>query len=107
MNRTEAMISRPSSSTREPTSICPWSAVTTSTAPAGSSLDHVGHQPVDGPQLGVVVGPEAAAVGHLVDAVVVGVDEGLALTEQPADLEGQRRGHLVAAEGGVARGGRR
>ena len=90
-----------------PTSIWPWSAVTTRTAPGGSSVDQVGHQAVDGPQLGVVELAEPAAVGHLVDAVVVGVDEGLALAQQPADLDGQRREDLVPVQGGVARDGRR
>ena len=49
------MISRPSSSTWS-TSISPWSAVTTRTAPEGSSAHQVAHQPVDGPELGVVLG---------------------------------------------------
>ena len=81
------MSSLPGSSTRGPTSIWPWSAVTTSTAAAGSAAGDLGHQPVDGTQLGVVVLAETVGVGHLVDPVVVGVDEGLALARQPRDLD--------------------
>ncbi len=105
--RTRPMISRPRSSSRGPTSIWPWSAVTTRTAPVGQLGGHVGHHPVDRPELGVVVLAETAGVGHLVDAVVVGVDEGLALADEPADLDGQGRGHPVAVQRRGRRGGRR
>ena len=83
-------------------SIWPWSAVTTSTASGGSSVDEVAHQAVDRPQLGVVAVAEPAAVGHLVDAVVVGVDERLAGAHQPVDLDRERRRDLVAVQRRVA-----
>ncbi len=65
------------------------------------AFDQVGHQPVTNPELGVVSVSEAAAVGDLVDAVVVGVDEGLTGTGQSVDLHRERREHLVAVERGV------
>ena len=49
-------------------------------------------------QLGVVVVAEPVAVGHLVDAVVVGVDEGLAGPQEAPDLDGQRRRDPVAVQ---------
>ena len=56
------MTAPPSTSTDGPTSTWPWSAVTTSTAPGGRTLEQVGHQPVGRPQLGLVV--RAEAHGH-------------------------------------------
>ena len=51
---------------------------------AGRELgDEVAHQAVDVGQLGVVVLAQAVLVGHLVDALVVGVDERLARPQQP------------------------
>ena len=52
---TSCMISGPSTSTDPPTSTCPWSAVTTSTAPGGQHLEHVADEAVGGTQFVVVV----------------------------------------------------
>ena len=70
-----------------PTSTCPWSAVTSSTAPGGQRLEHVADEAVGGAQLGVVELAEATLVGDLVDAAVVGVHEALAGGELAADLD--------------------
>ena len=55
-------------------------------------FEHVGDEPVGGAQLGLVVLAEAALVGDLVDAAVVGVHEAFAGRELVADLDRHRRG---------------
>ena len=71
----------------------------------GEDGEQVGHQPVAGPQLGVVVLPEAVLVGHDVEALVVGVDEGLPRGQQVPHLHREARQHLVAEAAGVAQVG--
>ena len=72
---------------RSPTSTWPWSAVTSSAAPVRQRLEHVADEAVGGAQLGVVVLAEAALVGDLVDAAVVGVHEALTGRSRSPDLD--------------------
>ena len=60
--------------------------MTSSVGPADEHVEDVADDAVGGAQLGVVVLAEAALVGRLVDAAVVGVHEALAGRELAADL---------------------
>ena len=64
-------------------------------------VEDVGDEAVDGAQLGVVELAEAVLVGHLVDALVVGVDERLAAAQQLGDLGDERGGDPVAGDAGA------
>ena len=64
----------------------------------GQVLEHAGHEAIGGHELGVVELAEAVLVGHLVDAVVVGVDEPLA--EREVAARPRRRASTASASRG-------
>ena len=104
---TASMISGPMSSTEPPTSTCPWSAVTTSAAPGGSTSSTSPTRRSTAPQLVVVVRAQTLGVGHLVDALVVGVDERGPAGRQLADGRDEPGGRVPAVEVDVAQVRRR
>ena len=57
----------------------------------GQRLEHITDEPIGGTQLGLVIVAEAALVGDLVDAAVVGIHEPFAALKQAPDLDRHRR----------------
>ena len=93
---TASMISGPSSSTEPPDLDLSVVGRDDEHRAGRQHLEHVADEPVDGPQLVVVVRAQPLGVGHLVDALVVGVDERGAGRRQLAD-RGDEPGRRVPA----------
>jgi len=64
----------------------------------GHDPQHVGHEPIGGRELGVVVLAEPVLVTDLVDTFVVAVHERLGVASESRDVGHERRRHSIAVE---------